>query len=76
MARAARVGQQTQMRPVEISAALGGVVSGFVDGRDVERECERTYAHIWIIGWYHVTSGLLLTWMRTMVPTILKTGAL
>ena len=64
------------MRPVEISAALGEVVSGIVDGRDVKRECEGTYAHIWIMGWYHVTSGLLLTWMRTMVPTILKIGAL
>ena len=60
-ARAARVGEQTQMRPVEISAALGGVVSRLIDGRDVERECEGTYAHIWIMGWYHVTSGLLLT---------------
>ena len=64
------------MRPVEISAALGGPVSGLVDERGVERVREGTYAHIWIIGWYHVTSGLLLTWMRTMVPTILKIGAL
>ena len=34
-ARAARVGEQTQMRPVEISAALGGVVSELVEGRNV-----------------------------------------
>lgn len=28
------------MRPVEISAALGGVISRLIDGRDVERECK------------------------------------
>ena len=70
------MGEQTQMRPVESSAALGGGFSRLIDGRDVESQCEGTYAHIWIMGWYHVTSGLLLTWMRTMVPTILNIGAL
>ena len=52
------------------------VVSDLINGRDIESECQGTYAHIWIMGWYHVMSGLLLTWMRTMVPTILKIGAL
>lgn len=54
----------------------GHLLAGSLMERDVERECEGTYAHIWIMGWCHVTSGLLLTWIRTIVPTILKTGAL
>ena len=54
----------------------GHRLAGSLMERDVERECEGTYAHIWIMGWYHVTSGLLLTWIRTIVPTILKIGAL
>lgn len=35
-----------------------------------------TYAHIWIMGWCHVVSGLALTLIRTMVPMRLNTGAL
>jgi len=35
-----------------------------------------TYAHIWIMGWCQVVSGLALTLIRTMVPMRLNTGAL